>query len=412
MSDIQPPPRRSLPPEVRGRIRARALARPRPRRRTWSPRAPFAVAAGVALLTAGAVIIGQSVSGGPGDAGQRTPPPSGTSSGGPQPLDVPRANAELDRCWAAIKAEGRAGQYPDRGRWRVVGTGGYMWVTVTTALADGKPIFCQTSVTTVRVSLPTDAPSYVPGTTTAALLISPEGIIAGVRDPAWTVMGLTVADIRSGPDLFPYNLFVGITRDRITDSTKIEVDSHPGDLERPPAPERFALPRAPAPVSRVDKPAPAKDRTSERGLWLKECLEKSASPVVDADMWEPGAMVDIEGNRYMVLRSGRDFAYCFKDGSQWGFGESVINVNDFGQNHPHMLPGPSNLEASKDKPFVTGALPDDIAKVQILQGEHPPIQADVWNDTYAAKLPEAPSQTTLVQAYDSAGKLLYEGSLY
>jgi len=417
MSDIQLPPRRPLPPQVRGRIRARALARPQPRRSRFPlPRAPFAVAAGVAMLAAGPVIVGQSVHGGPGDPGQRQAPPTGTSSAS-RPLDLARASTELDRCWAAVQQEGKRDRYPDRGRWRAVSTSGYMWVTVTTAFADGKPIFCQTTVTTVRVSLPTDKPAYAAGSTTAALFITPEGIIAGVRDPLWPGMGIFVGNgsfsVGSTPDLLPYNLFVDVVRERVKDSTKLEVDHWQNDQDRSLHPERLGLPRSEAPVSRVDRPGPAKDRTSERGLWLRQCLDKSDSPVVDADMWEPGAIVDIDASRYMVVRSGRDFAYCYNDASHWGFGESVMNVNDLGKNHPNMLPGPNFLmETNKDKPYVTGALPNDVAKVEIEQSGHQAIQADVYNGTYAAPLFEAPDRANVVRAFDSTGNLRYEGGLY
>jgi hypothetical protein len=238
MSDIQLPPRRPLPPEVRSRIRTRALARPQPRRRTrfTRGRAPFTVAAGVAILAAGAVIIGQSVTGGgPNHAGQRTTPPTATTSAG-RPLDLGRANAELDRCWAAIQAEGKADKYPARPRWRAVAQGIYPWVTVTAAFADGKPFFCQTTETTVRVSEPTSSPAYARGSKTAALLISPEGVIAGVRDESWRGVGIWLGDGKTSSGStageLPYGLFFDLTKDRVRDDTVIEVDRWSDDRDR------------------------------------------------------------------------------------------------------------------------------------------------------------------------------------
>jgi hypothetical protein len=415
-NELQLPPRRPLPPEVRDRIRARALADLDRPRRFRHGRAPLAVAAGVAVLAAGAVIVGQSVSGGAGEPGDRKVPPTGTSSAN-RPLDLRKANSELDRCWAAIQAEGNADKYPDRSRWRAVSTGGYVWVTVTAAFADGKPIFCQTSITTVRVSQPADPPAYAEGSTTAALFISPEGTIAGIRDPSWPGVGVFVGNGSglggSTPELLAYGLFVDVVRERIQDSTQILVDRWQRDQDRAEHPEKVALPRPAPPVSQVDRPQPGKDRVSDRGRWLKQCLDNSASPVVDADMWEPGAIVDIDGNRYMVLRSGQDFAYCFYNGSHWGFGESVIGVTDFAKNGPHMLPGPNfMLETTKDSSYVTGALPDAVTKVEIVQGSHPVIQADVLNKTFAAQLFEAPDRSDVVRGYDDAGSKLYEGTFY
>jgi hypothetical protein len=414
MSELPLPPRRPLPPEVRDRIRARVLADLDRPRRFRHGRAPLAVAAGVAVLAAGAVIVGQSTHGGGGEPGDRQVPPTGTSSQN-RPLDLRKANSELDRCWAAIQAEGKADSYPDRSRWRAVSTGDYVWVTVTAAFADSKPIFCQTSVTTVRVSQPAAAPAHAESSTNAALFISPEGTIAGVRDPSWPGVEIFVGEAGgltgSTPEQLPYGLFVTNARERIQDGTQILVGR--ADQSRAEHPGRVALPRPAPAVSRVDRPQPGKDRASDRGRWLKQCLDNSASPVVDGDMWEPGAIVDIEGNRYMVLRSGQDFAYCFYDGNRWGFGESVLGVPDFTLHGPHTLPGPSfMLETTKDKAYVSGALPDGITRVEIAQGSHPVINADVWNRTFAAQLFEDLGRTDLVRGYDDTGRKVYEGTFY
>jgi hypothetical protein len=413
MSDIQLPPRRPLPPGVRGRIRARALARPTSRRRSWSPRAPFAVAAGVVLLTAGAVIIGQSVTGGPGDAGHRFPPPTSTSASASRPLDLGAANAQLDRCWAAIQQDGKQNRYPDRTRWRAVASADYQWARLTAAFADGLPLFCQTTVTTVRVSEPTATPAYVTGSRTAALFMSPEGIVAGVRDPSWAGVGIftgdTTSTLGSSSDLLPSGLFVGIVRQRIRDTTKIEVDHWQEDRDRAEHPERLPLPRPAPPLFRVDRPAPAKDRISDRGRWLKQCLDNSESPVVDADMWEPGAWATAGGVRYMVIRAGQWFGYCFTDSTRSGFALTLDGANDVGKNRPEMIPGVISFHPGEE--FLGGAAPDAVATLEVVPHNRPPVPADMWNSTFVAVLIEAPDSTDLLRAFDDAGNKLYEGPL-
>ena len=423
MSEFQPPPRRSLPPEVRGRIRTRVLADlDQPRRpRFLNSRAPLAVAAGVALLAAGAMIIGQSVHGGPGEPGQRRLPTT-SSSTAPRPLDVRLANAELDRCWAAIQAEGKASRYPDRSHWRAVSNADYLWVSVTAAFADNKPIFCQTSHTTVRVSEPTSTPAYAAGSHTALLFASPEGILAGIRDESWAGVGTFVGEdgfsAGSAADLLPYDLFVGFTKTRVTDATKVEVDRWTDDRDRAEHPERFTLARPAAPVSRVDRPAPPTDRTSERGQWLKQCLDKSQAPVVDADMWEPGAWATAGDARYMVLRAGQSFAYCFTDKipstpdgppdtPRWGFGLTVTGRNDFGDDRPEVLFGSTPLQSSTT--FVLGALPTRVSRLEVVRGDRPPVESDVWNSTFAVVLPVSSEVThDLAQAFDASGNKIFE----
>jgi hypothetical protein len=380
------------------------------------------VAAGVAVLAAGAMIVAQSVGGGAGEPGQRQTPATGSSTA-PRPLDLRAANAALDRCWAAIQADGKADRYPDRSRWRAVSSGAYLWVTVTEAFVDGKPIFCQTSVTTVRVSEPTATPAYAAGSSTAALFISPEGVIAGLRDGSWPGVGTFVGANggASAADLLPNGLFVGVTKTRITDATKIEVDQWVDDRDRAQHPERFTLPRPAAPVSRVDRPAPAADRTSERGQWLKQCLDKSQSPVVDADMWEPGAWATEGDVRHMVLRAGQTFAYCFTDKiastpngvpdtPRWGFGLTTTGTNELGKDRPEVLLGSTPLRSSTE--FVLGALPGGVDSLAVVRGDRPPVQSDVWNSTFAVALPvSSPGTHDTARAFDAAGNKIFEAQI-
>jgi hypothetical protein len=421
MNELRMPPRRPLPPEVRSRIRTRVLTGlDQPHRRFLNSRAPFAVAAGVAVLAAGAMIVGQSVHGGAGDPGKRQTPPTGSATA--RPLDLRVANAELDRCWAAIQADGKADRYPDRSRWRAVTADGDLWVRVTAAFADGKPIFCQTSLTTVRVSEPTATPAFVAGSKTAALLMTPEGIIAGIRDESWPGVGTFVGDdggnAGSQADLLPYGLFVASARTRITDTTKAEVDRWANDRDRAEHPERFTLPRPAVPVSRVDRPAPPADRTSDRGQWLKQCLDRSEGPVVDADMWEPGAWATAGDARYMVLRAGQSFAYCFTDKipskpdgvpdtPRWGFGTMNMGRNDFGKDRPEVLAGMTQLGSPTT--FLLGALPSSVNSLDVVRGDRPPVKSDVWNSTFAVVLPVSSQGThDTARAFDAAGNKIFE----
>ncbi|HEX6359077.1 hypothetical protein [Actinophytocola sp.] len=158
MKDLDLPPHSPLPPEVRDRIRTRVNAVP-PRSRY---RAPLSVAAAVAVVAAGAVIVGQPMSGtSDGYRAGTTALPSATTVPGSSPqLTVSRPNAQsdedLDRCWAAVATSPRVAEYAPRSTWqpvftvtrarpgRGIGLDSGSLVRVT-AFSDnsGKPGFCE-----------------------------------------------------------------------------------------------------------------------------------------------------------------------------------------------------------------------------------------------------------------------------
>jgi hypothetical protein len=149
MNDLDLPPRSTLPPETHDRIWARVNAET-PRSRY---KAPLSVAAAVAVLAAGAVIVGEPT--GTGYQTGMTPPPSVTTVPGSDPqLTVTEPNAQseedLDHCWAAVTASQREDEYAPRSTWEPVFTvlrarvlgGSLMRLTAFRDQGD-KPGFCQ-----------------------------------------------------------------------------------------------------------------------------------------------------------------------------------------------------------------------------------------------------------------------------
>jgi len=192
--DLNLPPRHRLPANVHDRIRTTVLAgirRPAP---SWQNRArpPLAVAAGVAVLAVGVGIVVQSATEGPGGGPGPTRPPSSTLQ--PPPLDPAAAAVDLDRCWAQLQQSGKAGSVSARETWVPVFAVTEFGRTMTAARAAGKPLFCETTRTTVTVSDPNATPGYARGTSTAAMLVSADGGIGGVVGPDWrSMVFLTVA---------------------------------------------------------------------------------------------------------------------------------------------------------------------------------------------------------------------------
>ena len=182
--DLGLPPRRALPDDVRDRLRVevrQGIGERRP------PRVWYAAAAAVLVLAAGAVVATRQL---------RQPaevPPAVT---GGLTLDVRLATTALDRCWAAVQAAGKTDRVPPREERVPLFTEVLAADSMVAATAAGKPMFCETTETTVTLSDPAATPAYAPGTRTGLLLRSPTGLVGGVLDPAWPKASLAVTTPR------------------------------------------------------------------------------------------------------------------------------------------------------------------------------------------------------------------------
>ncbi|MET1075609.1 MAG: sigma-70 family RNA polymerase sigma factor, partial [Umezawaea sp.] len=288
---------RALPAELRTRLRAEfdhGLDH-RPRR---SFRLPAVVLAAVVLLAGTVFVLRQTP-----DA-----PPAAAVAG--PPLNEKAAAAALDRCWSAVRGRGMADRFPDRSRWQPVLTVGDSQIGVVAARADGKPLFCQTTATTATV---TD-PSAAPGTGTAAVLFSSEGVVAGVTDVDWRLIALkgtgpsgsVAVRAETGGHMFVARTGVNLAGAALTIS---ETGS-----EDPTAVRTLTAPAPPAVVvsDRPDGPAP--DRTSEAGRALGDCLARSPHPLPDPDSYQTGALVTYPGGLVVLGRNSGSTVTCQSDG--------------------------------------------------------------------------------------------------
>jgi len=264
MNDLDLPPRRTIPPEVRDRIRGVTdSGLVEPPRQTTRYRGPLAVAASVAVLAAGAVVLGQSVNGTPDDFRPGATPPASTTTTVPgethevEPFPEltgtapnARTTEDLDRCGAAVEASSRANEYPPRTAWEPVYTvtRGDARVTAFREYG-GKPGFCEVDATSATVSDPSAETmplgidmENLPTGDLYALYVSPTGLVAGVgqgmpglrfgvsnNDP---VNG-GVAHRKSTP-VFQDELFV-VDVGGLANGSRIDVtvlDEHGGDVAR------------------------------------------------------------------------------------------------------------------------------------------------------------------------------------
>jgi len=196
MNELNLPPHRSLPPQVRDRLRGRLFAPDRSSRL----RAPLAAAAGVAVLAAGAMMVSQSVAGTPADYRPGTPPTT-TSTTVPAPPKPPieppevtppdaHTAEDLDRCGAVAAGSDRAAEFAPRSAWRALYTVSRRGHRVTAFTEyGGKPGFCDVTATTATVSDPSAETMnlVVPGEeplTVDGLYLSAGGLLAGIAQGA------------------------------------------------------------------------------------------------------------------------------------------------------------------------------------------------------------------------------------
>ncbi|WP_410602502.1 hypothetical protein [Amycolatopsis sp. lyj-90] len=292
------PPRHPMPDDVRTRMRSavrEGIAKPRRPARVWY------AAAAVVLVASGAAASTQLLR-------QQGTDPGPVPAAGELNLDVRLATSSLDRCWAAVRAAAKTDRVPPREEWVPVFTNVNLGVSVVAATAAGKPMFCETTLTTVTLSDPNAAPTYVPGTRTGLLLQSATGLTGGVLDPALRGAGLAFqAEDSGGGDAVEASpltqQFVSFTW---TDPAKTQLSVY-----EPVGATTTSLPPAPAPLlSAVDRPVAPADRTSPAGRALGACLSGAVDAVSDVAGYQPGALLDKDGYQVVLGRFGDRSLAC------------------------------------------------------------------------------------------------------
>ncbi|WP_410591131.1 hypothetical protein [Amycolatopsis sp. lyj-23] len=297
-AELRLPPRRELPDDVRARLRAevrRGLGKRRPSR-AW-----YAAAAAVVVLAAGAVVATQAIRHQP----VATPGPRTVN---PLTLDARVATLSLDRCWAAVQAAGKQDRVSPRQDWVPVFTQVLQADAVVVATAAGKPMFCETTDTTVTLSDPDATPARAPGTRSGLLLHSATGMVGGVLAPDEDGSYLdakTEDGDSSMSQLFVSPMtrqFVGVTRAGPARTTLT--------LGKPMQPG-VTLPAAPPPLLAVtDRPVTA-DRTSAEGRALGDCLAAAELEAIpDPAAYAPGPLLETDEYRVVLGRYGDRYVVC------------------------------------------------------------------------------------------------------
>jgi hypothetical protein len=416
MNELDLPEHRALPEAVRDRIRDRVMGELVKRPNRWlrwpnGLRPPLAVAASVSVLAAGAVIVAQSVGGSGGDVGA-TPPPTPITTGAT--LNHQEADGELDRCWEAMRRQGR--QFPPRSHWQPVFNYDYnrFQVKMVAARADDKPLFCETTHTTATVSDPNATPAYAAGTRTGTVLTTRLGTIAGVVDPSWQGVWSKGSDDQAewqNVTIVKDGLFL-ILPDFKTSRDEVDVTEAPPEGGSPGT--WLPLPRATTEdVSLVDRPAvPPPDRVSTRGQRLDNCLSAAAqtTAVVDPASWGPGAMLQT-GNDYLMLARNVDgFAACWQVNGKTSF-DGYRALREAADKHD-----PASMETIvvPGGLILAGTVPQNCVRMQVLMAKAGTVEADVANATFAVLIPPSDlssGKSPNVKLFDKNNTMIYEGQL-
>jgi hypothetical protein len=365
MSDLNLPPRRSLPLEVRARMRERVTSPQEPARRNRVSGRLLAAAA-VAALAAGVVVVTQSV------GSESARPPSTASASG----------HDLNRCWNAILTEGKAHLFPDLAEWHQVKRDQTRSSVITSVLAKGKPIFCVTTEITVTVSDPSAEPEYAAGTRTGLLLATGEWI-AGVADPSWQRVGLV-----SGEDLGS----VVDPRQRLFTLTHpyqegLKVMDARDDMSLR-ARDAVQLPPSPPPaVDLVDQPG---DTSVSAKMFLATCLGSSDGAPTQ-HLWHAGVRVgdlDSGHNQLVLARSDDRIGVCTYGTSP---GQDRYEFAERGTVEPgvprQVLPTVRLDTYSGHEWVILGVAPAQAISMRVTLAGGDSLTAKVANATFALILP-------------------------
>jgi hypothetical protein len=402
-----------MPDDVRDRLRAEVRAgvgKPRRTKHLW-----YAAAAAVVVLAAGAVVATQAFRQQP-VAG---PPPAVT---GGLTLDGRLATAALDRCWAAVQTAGKTDRVPPRADWVPLFTEVLAADSVVAATAAGKPMFCETTETTVTLSDPAATPAYAPGTRTGLLLQSATGLVGGVLDPAWSKASLAVTTPRgsSGNELEASPVshqFAAFTRVRPAAPRLALADTGAG------LPRQVDLPGAPAPLLAVtDRPEPA-DRTSPAGRALGDCLADADEVVPDSAAYRPGPLLQDDDYQVVTGRRGDRVIVCTREPDYQRPGETQARVYpDLVENRQAparvlrvstLGAGESGAPAGKARNPVVVVLPAAATGAALIFGPGSEAEVTVVDGMALAWLPTdtSPDAEVHIQAWDAKGIVVYDGSL-
>jgi hypothetical protein len=321
-----------------------------------------------------------------------------------QAVGSSKVTAEVDRCWEAAQRLAKEARFPDRSEWRPVlsiAAGGLS--SVTAIQTNSRPLFCETTNSSVTLSNPSADPVYAPGTKTAAMLATVNGTVAGVADPSWPDMRVSVTSKFRGEDVTG----TALRQDGlfIFQSFTSAVDGNVRASAETGAPE-LVLPKPAQPFGTVDPGYPPGDRSSTQGAQLGRCVEEAKSLGPDADTWNPGAVVEANGQRLIMAANPGGVSACLQRGQQAELMPYISRTTLV--TAPQLL---SVVASVGGRALLAGLIPPGVARMQLTFADHTTMTADVAESTFAVLMPpdvSAPKNFTCT-LLGTSGQILYTG---
>ncbi|MGW4483694.1 hypothetical protein ACWEOE_07615 [Amycolatopsis sp. NPDC004368] len=409
------PPRRELPPEVRDRIRYRVnvglVAEKKSRRPMWL------AAAAVVVLAAGAVFATGVLRDGDGDRNHAPLAPAAPTTASPGELQD-----AVDRCWNAAKTRGYRLALPRDWQLKIIFK--HKDTLFLAAMIGDKPLFCETTLTSVTVSDPAAKPVPVPRTQSTVLLRTVDGVVAGMADPAWRQVAASTPDATILPDGPVQAAEVSETSHQFVVFTNAGADVPIALGPGPGLVNNASLVTVlPTLITAVDRPAPAQ-RTSDAGKFLGECLTGSRQPVPDLDAWVAGAHLSWNQRELVVARLGRQVITCSARPYPGKAGLVYYAVNP---NQQELTPGeatwpltpvlgPGKETGEPERLALVAGVPENVTRVSVTFPGGRQQDAVVGHGTFAIWHTDADESSvvdgrTTAKAYDATGKVVIEASL-
>jgi hypothetical protein len=332
-----------------------------------------------------------------------------------------RQEFTLERCAAAVDLAGKSAQFPNVATWRPVFASNDTPDDERTVLGiatDSQPFFCAVTETSVTISDPNAPRNYAAGSKTALLLLTKDGVAAGVVDPSWpaAVIYSETGSSRQTPvdGLFVHE--IGVYRPPV-----MVKRAEPDRLQAPSSSDftgGVELPQpAPPAVSVVDRPAGPVDRTSDLGKKLGSCLAGQAVP--DPDTYNPGASIGSRSGELIIARSRTRIGACASGPNQATF-RTGFSLSEAGSSPLAFYPGHLNTDGG-GRPTLAGSVPSGTTRMVIRFSNGITVHPVVANSTFALIISSQVElvsgdtvkgeDDTTVWLYSANGDMTYSGTL-
>ncbi|MGW6442410.1 hypothetical protein [Lentzea sp. NPDC055074] len=314
----QLPEHRALPDDVRMRARQRLSEGMRPAARNGRP---VLIAAGVAVLAAGAVFASQALLGAPADPAAPPIQHNGEFVGKDRKIvnhvETGKVAPEaLARCAAAAK------EHPPAAEWTPMATSNKNGTVLTAFRVPAGVFFCANTATTTTISVPN--PAVLEGADRVEILFT---------TPSGTMAGLVASDIEFLSLSQIADSGQGNTMPALVDGLFLAPSGFPSAENGTKAlanGEEFAVRGVVKPTTPVvDRPLPPAARDTPEAARFGACLKNRAVP--DPDQFAHGLTVKVSAtDTFITGRFGDLLLYC-RDSNYEPSPGSVIDLDDLGE---------------------------------------------------------------------------------